>query len=147
MGFHIAVSVPTAVASAGVTKLHEADAVLDQTPGHQQLTAEVVGRLLADPIEIEDALRFFREVYDAGRAKLHAGRKLIRINTGGDVGIERVPLTEFAVQASEGFHLPVALSGVTAGWRLQVRDGDGACLKRRGRICRAQVTARQLHGR
>src|SRR5262245_6192304 len=100
MGLHVTVGVPTAIASARVADLHETDAVLYQAPGHQQLPTEIVGRLFADSVKIEDVLGFFREIYYAGRAELHAGRKLIGVDPSGDVGIERMPLTELAVQVS-----------------------------------------------
>ena len=48
---------------------------------------------------------------------------------------------------SKRFHLLVALGGIAAGRRIQVRDRHRAGLKRRGRVGGAQVAAGQLHGR
>src|SRR5687768_11549338 len=61
---HVPVRIPRAIAATGVAKLHESHAVFDKTPSHDQLTSEIVRLLLADTVEVQDMLRFFREIND-----------------------------------------------------------------------------------
>jgi hypothetical protein len=72
MTLHIAVSVPGAVASAGVTDLNEAHIVLHQAVGQQELAAEVVRLLFADAVQRLDMGRFTGEIHDSRRVQLHA---------------------------------------------------------------------------
>ncbi len=147
VGLHVAVGIPTAVAAAGVTDLHEADAVFDETAGHEELAAEVVCRFVADAVEILDVLGFLREVDDAGGAELHAGGELVGFDAGSDVGVEGVAITEVAIEEGEGLHLLVALDGGAAGGWFEVGNGDGAGLEGGGREAGTEVAAGELDGR
>ena len=127
--------------------LPEADAVLNQAARHQKLLSELVSRFGADAIQVLHVLRFLGQIHDTGRAELHACRELIGVDAGGDIGVELVPLAEFAVQARESCHLLITLCGNAAGRWLQIRNRHGAGLEGRGCESSAEVTARQLHRR
>src|SRR4051812_7861215 len=100
--------VPSAGTAAGMADLYEKDVVLDETPGKEELTSEVVSGLFADPVKRLHVLRFLREIDDRRRVELHARCQVVGLRTCGDVAVDGIPLAKLAIHFVEHLHLLVA---------------------------------------
>ena len=119
----------------------------DEPARQQQLPAEVVGRGLADAVELPHVLRLPGEVDDLRRGELHPGGQLVGLGAGRDVGLDGVVARG---TPDSGPPAPASAGRARRSFRpgrLQVRDRRLARLERRGRHACAQVAAGQLHGR
>src|SRR6266540_6162647 len=74
--------IPTVVGHLYVTH-----ARLRQTTGHQTFPGEIVGLLLAHPVEIERRLGLFHDVENFRRLHLHPEGKLVGLDEALDIAI------------------------------------------------------------
>ena len=87
----VVVGVPLQVARpAARDDADEPDPVLDELPGQQAAAAVVVGRLAADPVEVERLAGLAGEVEDVGRLGLHPEGQVVGVDPGGELLVGRV---------------------------------------------------------
>ncbi len=99
----------------------EPDALLDQPPGEQAAPAVVVGRLAADPVEVQGLARLAGQVEDLGRLGLHPEGQVVGVDPGRELLVVRVERRPVQV-ADEVQGLAPGL-GSDAGGQVEVETG------------------------
>src|SRR5215510_12197388 len=84
--------------AAATVELHVTYAAFNQSSGNQTLTAKIISGLFPDTVQFFGRLRFFGDVNDLGRMRLHLKGEFIGGNTSIEVGVSGMFLQMLLIQ-------------------------------------------------